>query len=114
VVVVVEHLPRDLRRRDQCQLGDLGADLLERALRLGFDLALRLLEPPLPVGLGLVLDALTLRLGDTTGLGEDLLGLPACLSSSLRASLRVCSASSMDCRMRSRRSSMTRWIGPNA
>ena len=80
MVGVVEHLAGDLGGRDERQVGDLGADLLERAMRLGLDLALRLLEPPLAVGLGLVLDALTLRVGDPARLGEDLLRLAARLA----------------------------------
>ena len=57
------------------ELGDLGADLLDRAVRLRLDLPLRLLEPPLAVGLGLLLDALALD------------------SATLRASARISSAS---------------------
>ena len=54
------------------ELGHLGADLLERADRLGLDLLARLLEPALPVGLGLLAGALALRVGDLARLGEDL------------------------------------------
>ena len=72
VVVAVEHLAGHLRGRDERELGDLGADLLERADRLGLDLLARLLEPALPVGLDLLLGALALRLGDLARLGEDL------------------------------------------
>src|SRR6266545_4509863 len=55
VVLVVENLARHLLGRDQAQLRDLGADLLQRPLRLGLDLAPRVLEPSLPIGLGLLL-----------------------------------------------------------
>src|SRR6478735_5886091 len=54
VVGVGERLPGHLRRGDQRQVGDLRADLLERAARLGLDLAVGLLHPPLPVDLGLL------------------------------------------------------------
>ncbi len=75
MVVAVEHLAGHLRRGDQRQGGDLCPDLFERALRLGLDLALGLLEPPLAVGLCLLLDPLALGVGDAPSLGEDLLGL---------------------------------------
>jgi len=75
LILVVERLAGDLLGRDEAQLGDLGADRLERAPRLGFDLALRLLESPLSVGLGLLLDPLLHRLTDLAGLAEDLLRL---------------------------------------
>jgi hypothetical protein len=68
-------------------------------VRCLLDLAARLLEAPLPVGLGLL--ARTLRAG-------------LCSSSRLRASSRAWSASSIAWRMRSRRSSICFWIGPNA
>src|ERR671937_3240943 len=83
VVGVVEHLPRHLRGGDEGQLGHLGADLAEGAVRLGLDLAPRLLEAALPVGLGLLLDPLALRVRDPARLGEDLLGLAACLADEL-------------------------------
>ena len=57
------------------QLADLGADQLERALRLGLDLLRRLLDPPAAVGLELVAHALLLRLGHLARAREDLLGL---------------------------------------
>src|SRR3954470_5034897 len=49
-------------------------------MRLGLDLALRLLEAALPVGLRLFLDAARHRLRDLAGFGEDLLALPTRLS----------------------------------
>src|SRR3954465_10454145 len=49
-------------------------------MRLGLDLALRLLEAALPVGLRLFLDAARHRLRDLAGFGEDLLPLPTRLS----------------------------------
>ena len=39
------------------EVGDLGADLVDRARRLGLDLLARVLEPPLALGLGLLLGA---------------------------------------------------------
>ena len=122
VVVAVEHLAGHLRGGDERQLGDLGADLLERALRLGVDLLLRLLEAPLPVGLGLLADALALGIATACGPRR---GSPPrrpwpCRSAcgapraALRASSRARSASSSDSRIRSRRSSIAFWIGPNA
>ena len=82
-------------------------------MRLRLDRRFVFLQAALPVDLGLVLDALALRLGDTASLAEDLLGLPArladqsaCSSSRLRASLRACSASSSDRRIWFRRASI--------
>src|SRR5580765_6335476 len=62
LILVVERLAGDLLGRDEAQFGHLRADHLERAPGLGVDLALRLLHPPLPVDLGLFLDALLHRL----------------------------------------------------
>ena len=123
VVVAVEHLAGHLRRGDQRQVGDLGADLLERALRLGLDLALR--SPRAAAGGRPRSPRLTRSRWASDAaprLGEDLLGLGPCAcpisarcsSSSLRASSRARSASSIDWRIRSRRSSIAFWIGPNA
>src|SRR5579884_418820 len=70
-----ERLARDLLGGDQAEPADLVADLAERLVRRLVDLAPRLLEPPLPVGLGLLADALALRVGDAARLGQDLLGL---------------------------------------
>ena len=75
VGVAVEPLPRDLLGGGERELGDLGADLLERPGRLGLDLPARLLEPALAVGVRLLLDALAHGLGDAARLGEDLLRL---------------------------------------
>ena len=83
VVVAVEHLAGHLRGRQQRQLGHLGADLLERADRLGLDLLARVLEPALPVGLGLLAGALALRVADLAGLGEDRPGLALRLADQL-------------------------------
>ena len=82
----------------------------------------RLLEAPLALLLGLLAHPLALRVGDPARLGEDLLGLgrapgrsaPGAPRAALRASSRALSASSIDCRIRSRRSSISFWIGPNA
>ena len=95
-------------------------DLLERALRLRRDLAPRLLEPALAVGVRLLLDALALRLGDLPRLGEDRLGVasrlrrsaalvlleqPACLLARL---VGLLDRSAGCC---ARRSSIAFWIG---
>src|SRR5439155_11557635 len=47
LVLRVQDLAGDARRRFEGQVGDLGADLVEGALRLRLDLAARLLEPSL-------------------------------------------------------------------
>jgi hypothetical protein len=62
VVVAVENLAGHLRRGDQREVGDFGADLLERTMRLGIDLLLGLLEPSLAVGLGLLADPFALSI----------------------------------------------------
>src|SRR5438309_5501438 len=80
VVCVLEDLAGHLRRCDERQLGHLSADLLQRALRLGLDLPLRLLEATLAIGLRLFLDTARHRFRDLAGLGEDLLGLAAGLA----------------------------------
>ena len=54
-------LPVTFGGGEQRQVGDLGADLLERAARLGLDLLAGLLEPPLAVGLELLAPALARR-----------------------------------------------------
>src|SRR5206468_5532794 len=61
------------------QLGDLRADLVERARRLGRDLLARLLEPALPLLLGLVAHPLLHRLAGAPRLGQDLLRVAASL-----------------------------------
>ena len=68
------------------------------------------LQPPLAVLFGLQPHALALQVGHASRLGEDLVRLAArlaggcrCSSRSRRASSRALSASSIDCRMRSRR-----------
>src|SRR5438094_9446153 len=80
VVLVGQHLARDLRGGRERQLGDLAPDLLERALRLGRDLAPRLLDPALALFLGLLLHAALHRLRDLARLGEDLFRLVPRLS----------------------------------
>ena len=72
LVVGVEHLADDALGRLDGEVGDLGADLVDRARGLGLDLPARLLEPPLPLDLGLLLRALELGIGDLARLGEDL------------------------------------------
>ena len=68
----VEHLADDALGRLEREVGDLAADLVDRARRLGVDLLARVLEPPLPLDLGLVLRPLDLGVGDLAGLGQDL------------------------------------------
>src|SRR3989304_6591053 len=51
--VGVEHLARDLLGRDQGQLDDLAADLLDELSVLRLDRLLVLLEPALEIGTGL-------------------------------------------------------------
>src|SRR5581483_8968805 len=80
LVGAVERLADDLLRRRERQVGDLAADRLERALRLGLDLLADLLEPALPLALCLFLHPLLHRLARLPGLGEDLLGVSACLA----------------------------------
>ena len=75
LVVLVEHLARDLLRGDERQLDHLAADLLDEPLVLRLDRLAVLLEPPLEVGVRLLDRPLALRLADAAGLGEDLLGL---------------------------------------
>src|SRR5205814_2733239 len=83
VLLAVERARGHLLRRHEREVGDLGADLLQRALRLGLDLPSGLLEPPLPVSLDLLPDAVALSIGDSPGLDEDLLGLAARLPDQL-------------------------------
>src|SRR6266566_4694001 len=87
LVLVVQRTPRHLLGGEQAELGDLGPDRLERSPRLGFDLALCLLEPALAVGLGLVLDAPQLRLGLVPRDRANILRLTARLADQLAALL---------------------------
>src|ERR671923_2628429 len=75
MVGVVKRLPRHLLRREQAEVDDLEADLLERAPRLGLDLPARLLEPPLAIRLQLIAHAALVGVGDPPGVAEDLFGL---------------------------------------
>ena len=59
LVVLVERLAGHLLGGEDRQVGDLGADLLDRAARLGLDVAARLLQQLLALGPGL-LDGLAL------------------------------------------------------
>src|SRR5215213_2042640 len=77
VILLVEHLARDARGRDDRQLGHLLAQLLERAARLGLDLLARVLDPALALGLELLAQAIALGVADTASLAQDLLGLAA-------------------------------------
>src|SRR5215831_18893799 len=71
VALRVERAADHPRRRLEREIGDLGADLLEGACRLGRDLLARLLEPPLPLGLRLLAHPLLHRLPRLARLGED-------------------------------------------
>src|SRR5689334_2965327 len=75
VVGVVERLARHLGRREQAEVDDLEADLLERTTRLGLDLLARLLEPTLAVFLELLAHAALVGLCDAACLAEDLVGV---------------------------------------
>src|SRR5258706_2875299 len=75
VASAVELLADDDRRRLEREVGDLGADLLERTRGLRGDLATRLLEAALPFGLRLCAHALLHRPGRVASLGEDLLAV---------------------------------------
>src|SRR5829696_1264259 len=77
VIRLVEHLPGDPGGGDDGELGDLRAQLLERAAGLGLDLLARVLDPALALGLELLAQAVALGVADAARLAEDLLGLPA-------------------------------------
>src|SRR5581483_6931393 len=83
VALRVERPADDPRRRLERQVGDLVADLLESARRLGGDLLARLLEPPLPLGLRLLAHPLLHRLARLARLGEDRLRLATRLADQL-------------------------------
>src|SRR5436190_6849199 len=91
VAVGVERPADDPRGGLQRQLRDLRPDLLERARRLGRDLAPRLLEPALPLRLGLVAHPPLHRLTRAASFLEDLLGLPARLPHQLSVLLEQAS-----------------------
>ncbi len=71
LILCVEHLAGDAGRGLEREIGDLGANQVERALRLGVDLALRLLEPASAFRLGLLLHARDLRVRDLACVRED-------------------------------------------
>ena len=73
LILGVEHLADDALGRLDREVGHLGADLADRPDGLRVDLLARVLEPALPLDLGLLLRALDLRLGHLAGLGEDVL-----------------------------------------
>src|SRR5579875_222901 len=75
VALGVEGAPDDAGSGLQGEVGDLGADLLQRPRRLGGDLPPRLLEAALPLGFGLLAHPLLHRLARAAGLGQDRLGL---------------------------------------
>src|SRR4051794_14939446 len=62
IAIGVELLADHDRRRRERQVGDLGSNLVERPHGLCSDLAPRVLEPALPLGLGLLAHALLHRL----------------------------------------------------
>ena len=88
MVLLAKGTPRDLLGCDQPELGHLGPDCLERPPRLGFDLLPRVLQPALPVGLSLVLDASQLRLGLVLRDRANLLRLAARLADQLAMLLK--------------------------
>jgi hypothetical protein len=109
LILAVEDLARDPGGRFEREVRDLGTDEVERALRLRVDLPLRLLEPALSLLLRFLLDP---RMSAASLLA---LAMSArCCSRSCWASARAWSASSTALRIRSRRSSIARWIGPKA
>ena len=121
VVGGIEHLADDALRRVDCEVSDLGADLVERAARLRLDLLARLLEPPNAIRLGLVLDASELSVADPARVGEDLRRLGLGLADQravLLEQLAGLYAGVVGFCDRlgdlSRRLSMAAWIGPNA
>src|SRR5262249_36791924 len=83
LIFVVERAARHLLGRDQAELGDLGPDRVERAAGLGIDLALRVIEPTLPVGLCLLLYTSQLRFALVPRGRADVLRLVACLADQL-------------------------------
>src|SRR5215471_13667098 len=83
VALRVELATNAPRRGLEREVGDLGADLLERPRRLGRDLLPRLLEPALPFGLRLLAHPLLHRLPRLTRLGEDRFALSARLGDEL-------------------------------
>src|SRR5438477_11647850 len=80
IALGVERPADDARGRFDRELGDLGADLVESPRRLCGDLPARLLEPALPLLLGVVAHALLHRLARVPRLGEDLLRLAPSLA----------------------------------
>ena len=122
LILGVEHLAGHTRGRLEREVGDLGADEVERALRLGVDLPLRLLEPARALRLGLRPSRArsarppTLRASARMPAASPFASAMSCrcCSRSSRASSRALSASSTAARIRSRRSSIVFWIGPNA
>src|SRR5215470_9938840 len=83
VALGVEGAADHPRGRLERELGDLGADLFERAGGLGRDLLARLLEPALPLGLRLFSHPGLHGFARLARLGEDRLGLTARLRDEL-------------------------------
>src|SRR4051812_23638476 len=83
LIGVGQGLARDLLGREDRQVGDLVADLLDRTPRLGLDLALRRLEHLLALGLAGLERRCLGGVGGLAGAGEDLLGLLAGLREAL-------------------------------
>src|SRR3954447_21956398 len=77
LVGAVERLARDLLGRKHGQVGDLGADLLDRAARLGLDVAAGLLHHLLALGARFRERLLLGRLGRAAGPRDDLVRLAA-------------------------------------
>src|ERR1044072_774833 len=83
LVVVAHLLARDLLGREDREVGDLVADLLDRAPRLGLDLALGGLEHLLALGLPRLEGGGRGGVGGVAGAFKDLLGLLARLREAL-------------------------------
>jgi hypothetical protein len=77
VVVVVERLARDLLGRENGEVGDLAADLVERPARLELDLAPGVGQHLLARGLGIRLRLVLDPVGRLARAGDDVLGLLA-------------------------------------
>ena len=83
LVVLVERLARDLLGREDRQVGDLVADLLDRAARLGLDVAPGLLHQLLALDPGLLERLALVDLAGLARAGDDLVGLRARLAQPL-------------------------------
>src|SRR6185295_20316044 len=83
LIVLVEGLARDLLGRQDREVGDLVADLLDRTARLGLDVAPGLLEQLLALDLGLLERLALVDLAGLARAGDDLIGLRPRLAQAL-------------------------------